>query len=75
MPARPSHIPHNTERTALQKMSIIRGLSPQHLHPAGKRTISGMVEKGWIERQPDGRTYCITPAGAAALRTVIPAKR
>jgi hypothetical protein len=31
--------------------------------------------KGWIERQPDGRTYCITPTGAAALRAVIPAKR
>jgi predicted transcriptional regulator len=75
MPARPSHIPQNTERTALQKMSIIRGLSLQHLHPAGKRTISVMVEKGWIERQPDGRTYCITPTGAAALRAVIPAKR
>ena len=75
MPARASHIPHNTERTALQKMSVVRGLSLEHLHPAGKRTISGMVAKGWIERQPDGRTYCITPSGAAALKATIPTKQ
>jgi predicted transcriptional regulator len=75
MPAGPSHIPHMTERTALQKMSVTQGLSLQQLHPVGKKTISVMVAKGWIERQPDGRTYCITSAGAAALRAVIPAKR
>jgi hypothetical protein len=75
MPARSSHIPHATERTALQKMSAIRGLSPDKLHPAGKQTIARMVAKGWIERQPDGRTYCITPAGDNALRTPIPSRR
>jgi hypothetical protein len=41
MPARPSHIPHNTERTALQKMSATRGLSSAQLHPAGKRIFCG----------------------------------
>jgi hypothetical protein len=34
-----------------------------------------MVAKGWIEKQPDGRTYCITPAGDAALKATIPVKR
>jgi len=75
MPPRPSHIPHATERTTLQKMSRIRGLRPEQMHPAGPQIIAGMLRKGWIEKQPDGRTYCITPAGDAALRTVIPEKR
>jgi hypothetical protein len=75
MPARPRHIPHATERTALQKMSPDRGLRADQLHPAGAQIIAGMLRKGWIERQPDGRTYCITPAGDEALRAVIPAKR
>ena len=75
MPPRPHHIPHATERTALQKMSRTRGLPPVQLHPAGRVIIAGMLAKGWIEKQPDGRTYCITPAGDAALRAVIPAKR
>ncbi len=75
MPARPSHIPHATERTALQKMSRTRGLPPEKMHPAGPRIIAGMLEKGWIEKQSDGRTYCITPAGDEALRAIIPMKR
>jgi hypothetical protein len=75
MPARPSHIPHATERTVLQKMSLTRGIPPEQMHPAGKKIISGMLAKGWIEKQPDGRTYCITPAGDEALRTIIPTKR
>jgi hypothetical protein len=75
MPARPDHIPHAIERTALQKMSPARGLLPDKMHPAGRQTIAGMVAKGWIEKQPDGRTYCITPAGDEALRAVIPVKR
>lgn len=75
MPARPSHIPHATERTALQRMSPTRGLPPEQLHPAGKQVIASMQAKGWIEKQPDGRTYCITPAGDEALRAVIPGKR
>lgn len=75
MPARPRHIPHATERTALQKMSPTRGVRPEQMHPAGKQIISGMLAKGWIEKQPDGRTYCITPAGDEALKAVIPTKR
>jgi hypothetical protein len=46
MPARPSHIPHNLERTTLQKMSTIQGLSSEQLYPAGKQTIAGMLAKG-----------------------------
>jgi hypothetical protein len=75
MPPRPKHIPHNIERTTLQKMSHTRGLTFQRLQPAGKQTVAGMVAKGWIEKQPDGRTYCIMPAGDAALRAFIPVKR
>jgi hypothetical protein len=41
----------------------------------GGGPVAGMVAKGWIEKQPDGRTYCITPAGDEALRAVIPVKR
>ena len=74
MSQRPAHIPHNTERTALQKMSFTRGLPAEQLHPAGKKIIGGMVAKGWIEKQPDGRTYCITLAGKEALKATIPTK-
>ena len=75
MATRPDHIPHNVERSALQKMSPNAGLPEERLHPAGGRTIAGMIAKGWIEKLSDGRTYCITPAGEAALRAVIPFKR
>jgi hypothetical protein len=75
MPARPSHIPHATERTVLQKMSLTRGLAAEKLHPAGTKLIATMLAKGWIERQADGRTYCITPAGNEALKAIIPVKR
>jgi predicted transcriptional regulator len=56
-------------------MSPTRGLPPERLHPAGKRVIAGMQAKGWIEKQADGRTYCITLAGDEALRAIIPGKR
>jgi hypothetical protein len=75
MPARPSHLPHNRERTALQQLRATPGLPLAKLHPAGKQTISGMVAKGWIERRSDGRGstgYSITPAGEAALMAKIP---
>ena len=75
MPPRPPHIPYATERSALQKMSLTKGLPLDRLHPAGKIVIAGMLAKGWIEKQPDGRTYCITPAGDEALRATIPTKR
>ena len=71
MPPRLSHLPHNLERTALQRLSATRGLLLAQLHPAGKQTVAGMEAKGWIKKQSDvgGRTrYCITPAGEAALK-------
>ena len=55
-------------------MSLTQGLAPERLHPAGKQVIAGMQAKGWIEKQADGRTYCITPAGHEALRAIIPGK-
>jgi predicted transcriptional regulator len=75
MAPRSAHIPHNVERTALQKVSPTRGLTAVQLFPAGSQTIAGMAAKGWIEKQPDGQTYCITPAGVSALRAAIPVKR
>jgi hypothetical protein len=72
MPARPKHIPHSIERTALQKMGVGVGLSSDKLYPAGKQTIAAMLAKGWIERH--GGSYFITEAGKAALRAVIPTK-
>ena len=75
MPARPSHIPNATERTVLQKMSLTRGLPPEHLHPAGQQTIAVLLAKGWIEKQPNGRIYCITQAGDEALKAIIPIHR
>ena len=78
MPTRPNHIPHNVERSALQKMSATEGLPEERLHPARGRTIAGMVAKGWIEPQLDPRVgvrYRITLAGQAALKAPIPIKR
>jgi hypothetical protein len=75
MPARPSHIPHNVERSALQKLRATQGLPLAQLHPAGLQTVVKMVAKGWIERKPDtcGATrYFITLAGEAALEAKIP---
>jgi hypothetical protein len=57
----PSHIPHAIERAALQKMSLTKGLRPEHLYPAGKQIIAGMLRKGWIEKQPDGSTLLHYP--------------
>jgi len=75
MPARPSHLPHNRERSALQKMSLDQGLPLSELHPAGKSTIAAMLAKGWIKKQivaSRGARYLITPAGEAALKAKIP---
>jgi hypothetical protein len=55
-------------------MSFTRGLRPEQL-PAGKIAIAGMLAKGWIEKQPDGRTNCITQPGDEALKATIPTKR
>jgi len=75
VPPRPSHLPHNVERTALQKMSASHWLPSNRLHPASKKTIAGMLAKGWIERQLDasaGARYRITLGGQAALKAKIP---
>jgi hypothetical protein len=75
MPARSGHVPHNLERSALQRMSATRGLPSTQMHPAGKGTIAGMLAKGWIKKQTaagGGLSYLITPAGEAALRAKIP---
>jgi hypothetical protein len=75
MPPRPGHIPHNGERSALQMMSATEGLTVGNMHPVGKKTIAGMVAKGWIERSGGGvdALYCITEVGQEALRAKIPA--
>jgi predicted transcriptional regulator len=52
-------------------MSPTRGRPLEQLHPAGRIIIARMLAKGWIEKQPDGRTYCITPAGDEALKAII----
>jgi DNA-binding PadR family transcriptional regulator len=75
MPARSSHIPHNLERTTLQKMDATEGLLLRQLYPAGQVTLDRMIAKGWIEKQMDasgGARYRIKPAGEAALKAKIP---
>lgn len=75
MPARSRLIPHNLERSALQKMSADIGLPLRKLHPAGQKTIPAMLAKGWIEEQTDAdgmSGYVFTPAGEAALKAKIP---
>jgi len=74
VPSRPSHLPHYAERAALQKLRATPGLPAPHLMPAGPKTIAKMAAKGWIELQ-GGARYCITPAGEAALKAVIPIPR
>jgi hypothetical protein len=74
MPARPGHIPHSTERSALQKLMNGQSLSLVKLHPAGKNTLAAMLAKGWIasEANAHGLQYRITPAGKAAFKAKIP---
>lgn len=74
MSPQPPHIPRANERAVLQKLSLTRGLPPEKLYPAGKVLIANMVVKGWIKKQPDGRTYCRTAAGDEALKAIIPVK-
>jgi len=74
MTSRAGHIPHTRERSALQKLLSGKSLSLVQLHPVGKNTIDGMLEKGWIvsENLAQGRCYRITSAGAEAFRAKIP---
>ena len=78
MPTRPSHIPHATERSTLQRMSPTVGTPIENMHPAGKQIVANMLAKGWIQRQSDAQgrlAYCITPAGLDALKAPIPQGR
>lgn len=78
MPPRPKHLPHNIERTALQKLSARHWLPTAHLHPASTKTIEGMLIKGWIDIQmaDNGEArYRITSEGEAALKLKIPTDR
>ncbi len=75
MPAPARHIPHNLERTTLQKMNATEGLLVRQLYPVGQGTLDRMIATGWIEKQMDakaGARYRITPAGEAALKVKIP---
>jgi hypothetical protein len=66
MAPRPSHLPHNTERSALQKLISVGPLPSSKLHPAGKRTLTGMIQKGWLKFE--GTIYSVTDAGRAAFK-------
>ena len=72
MAPRSSEIPHATERSALQKLIVAGPLPFFNLHPAGKRTVSVMLKKGWIAME--GQHYKITEAGAAAFKAKIPSE-
>lgn len=73
MPVRAGHIPHNIERSALQKLIAAGPLPSSKLYPAGEQTLSKMVQKGLVKL--DGSSYAITLAGEAALKAKIPLKR
>ena len=75
MPPSPPHIPQSNERAVLQKLGLGKALPLEQLYPAGKQLIASMVAKGWIKKQFDGRTYCRTPEGEGALKTLNPPKR
>ena len=51
MPPRPKDIPHNIERTALEKMTEGCWLATADLYPSSTVTIEGMFNKGWIDIQ------------------------
>jgi hypothetical protein len=70
MALRDDRIPNNTERSALQKLIGAGPMPWFKLHPAGKRTLSGMLQKGWITME--GQNYGVTPAGESAFRAKIP---
>jgi hypothetical protein len=70
VPAPPPHIPRaNEQRTA--EVDPHSRPSLQQLYPAGRLLIINMVAKGWIEKQPDGRTYCRTPEGEQAMKIIL----
>jgi hypothetical protein len=74
MPARPAHLPNTRERSALQLLSSGRGLSLAKLYIAGRKTIQGLIAKGWVASDENGleATYRITDAGLGALQEKLP---
>jgi hypothetical protein len=50
----------------LQQLSLTSGLPPEKLYAAGKKI--NMLARGWIRKQPDGRTHCKTSKGVEALK-------
>ncbi len=68
MPSPPPHIPRSNERTVLQKLNRSHGLTLYQLYPAGRLLLNSMLAKGWIELQPDGKTYCRTVKGEEAMK-------
>jgi hypothetical protein len=47
-----------------------QALPSSKLHPAGKKTVAGMLAKGWIKEQmvgDQGASYVITPEGKIGI--------
>ena len=74
MPPRSPNIPHAIERTALQALIKEQPLPAWRLHPAGKKTVAGMLSKGWTRAVMDarkGNLYLLTQEGEAAFKARI----
>jgi DNA-binding IclR family transcriptional regulator len=74
VPARPSHLPTNSERDALQRLRASGEMTLKAIGPTSHRVVLKMMAKGWVEHGSEGRTYRITPDGNAALRAKMPVR-
>jgi DNA-binding transcriptional regulator PaaX len=73
VPPRVSSLPHNGERHALQALLSGTWKPERLLYPTKRRTLSGMVAKGWIEQNGGAQfEYKITDAGREAMRRQMP---
>jgi DNA-binding PadR family transcriptional regulator len=73
MPPRNPSLPANQERHALQMMLSGNWKAAPALFPTTERTLSKMVDKGWIERRVSKHfEYRITDAGREAFRARLP---
>jgi DNA-binding IclR family transcriptional regulator len=72
VPARPSHLPTNSERDALQRLRASGEMTLKALGPTTHRVVLKMIVKGWVEHGSESRTYRITAEGDAALRAKMP---
>lgn len=78
MPARDPDFPNYRERTALQAASLRAWATEHDMHPAGPRTIAGLLQKGWLEKSEDvagGPKFKITDVGSQALSAQMPPYR